>query len=48
MKKGERFYYLRFKNSPLYDNLRDDVRFKKILKKLKGEYEELLNYYKDL
>jgi hypothetical protein len=48
MEKGWGSYYLQLKNSPLYDNLRDDVRFKKILEKTKEEYEELSNYYKDL
>jgi len=48
MEKGWESYYLQLKNSPLYDNLRDDVRFKEILEKTKERYEELSNYYKDL
>jgi serine/threonine protein kinase/tetratricopeptide (TPR) repeat protein len=48
MEEGWGSYYLQLKNSPLYDNLRDDVRFKEILEKTKEQYEELLNYYKDL
>lgn len=48
MEKGWGSYYLQLKNSPLYDNLKDDARFKKILEKTKKRYEELSNYYKDL
>lgn len=48
METGWGSYYLQLKNSPLYDNLRDDVRFKEILAKTKERYEELSNYYKDL
>jgi len=40
--------YLRLKNNPLYDNLRDDPRFAKVLKKAKKLYEDLLRKYGDL
>jgi TolB-like protein/Tfp pilus assembly protein PilF len=48
IEKGWGSYYLQLKNSPLYDNLRDDIRFQKILEKAKEQYEKLSNYYKDL
>ena len=35
--------YLSLMNLPVYDNLRDDPRFKEIIKKKKKKYEELLN-----
>ena len=48
METGWESYYLPLKYSPLYDNLRDDIRFKEILEKAKEQYEELSNCYKDL
>jgi len=41
-------FYLDLLNNPFYDNLRDDLRFEKIIKKEKKLYEEYLKKYGDL
>ena len=40
--------YIYLKNSPYFNNLHDDTRFKEILKKEKKLYEENLKKYVDL
>jgi serine/threonine-protein kinase len=40
--------YLYLKNNPCYDNLRDDVRFQKIMIKEEIKYEEKIKKYRDL
>ena len=40
--------YLHLKNTPCYDNLRDDPRFQEILEQTKKEYQERLIVFKDL
>jgi serine/threonine protein kinase/Tfp pilus assembly protein PilF len=40
--------YLRLKNNPFYDNLRNDPRFQKVLSKAKKLYEERMRKYGDL
>jgi non-specific serine/threonine protein kinase len=42
------YSYLLLKNSPFYDNLRDDSRFKEIMRKQKQKYEERLKKFGDL
>ena len=41
-------FYFDLLNNPFYDNLRDDLRFEKIIKKEKKLYEEYLKKYSDL
>ena len=46
--KDKYYYdYLFLVNNPLYDNLRDDPRFKKIVAEARVLYEEGLRKYKD-
>ena len=50
-KKGNEHFqysYLLLRNSPFYDNLRDNAQFKEILMKQKENYEEKLKEYGDL
>jgi tetratricopeptide (TPR) repeat protein len=42
------YSYLLLKNSPFYDNLRDDARFEEIVRKQKHKYEERLKKFGDL
>jgi len=42
------YSYLLLKNSPFYDNLRDDARFKEIIRKQKQKYEERLKKFGDI
>jgi serine/threonine protein kinase/Tfp pilus assembly protein PilF len=48
IKNSERPLYLDLVNSPFYDNLRDDSRFEKIVKKEKQKYKEWLSHYPDI
>jgi len=41
-------FYLYLLNNPFYDNLRDDPRFREIIKKEKNLYEEYLKKYGDM
>ena len=45
MEKNTQHHYLQLKNSPVFNNVRDDVRFKQILGKAKIVYEERLKKY---
>ena len=45
MEKNTQHHYLQLKNSPVFNSVRDDVRFKQILGKAKIVYEERLKKY---
>ena len=47
-KESKRPQYLDLKHNPFFDNLRDDPRFQKIVKKEKQKYEDLIKKYQDL
>jgi hypothetical protein len=46
--KGVKFLYLVLLNNPLYDNLRNDPRFEKIVQDAKLRYEENVKKYGNL
>ena len=46
--KEQRSLYLELKNSPFYDNIRNDVQFQEILDQHKKLYDELLEKYGDV
>jgi serine/threonine protein kinase/Tfp pilus assembly protein PilF len=46
--ESKRPQYLDLIHNPFFDNLRDDPRFQKIVKKEKQKYEELIKKYQDL
>jgi serine/threonine protein kinase/Tfp pilus assembly protein PilF len=48
IKESKKPKYLDLINNPFYDNLRDDPRFQKIVKKEKQKFEELVKKYQDL
>jgi hypothetical protein len=45
MKKNTQLHYLYLKNSPVFNGVRDDARFKLILEKAKVVYEARLKKY---
>ena len=47
IKVGAPYSYLYLKNSPFYDGLRDDIRFREILEKLKTLYDVTLEKFGD-